>query len=239
MLETLPDNLNQNAYDDLLTAIETSTDQLALLIAVCDDPIQRQEIIQRYETELAPSHRTYRLSMARSQPSLKLAIQELLEMESLQQGDRAVITVVDIERLSFLGWDEEKSQQDQFFGYLQWTREALREFRFPIVIWVTYQILNRLSRKSPDFWGWRKGVFCFVSRTKAAIPAGEMRAIFELGLEQVTEETLLPLADLQALIQQLKPKAPKPLCWLRSMLNWGRFTIIVLIEVNLLTTQQN
>jgi tetratricopeptide (TPR) repeat protein len=76
MLEIQPDDQNQDAYDDLLTAIETSGEQLALLIAVCDDPMQRQAIIQRYETELAPAYHTYRLSMARSQPSLKLAITE-------------------------------------------------------------------------------------------------------------------------------------------------------------------
>ncbi|MFM7425444.1 MAG: tetratricopeptide repeat protein [Elainella sp.] len=208
MLELQAADPNQDAYDDLLAAIETSDDQLALLIAVCDDPAQRQAIIQRYETDLADSHQTYRLSMARSDPSLKLAIQELIAADSWQPNRRAVITVLDIERLSFWGQGEEKSPQEVFFGYLQWTREALREFRYPIVIWVTYQILSRLSRKSPDFWGWRKGVFRFVSRTKAAIPAGQIEAVRELGLAQISEDTLLPLADLEALIQQTEAQTP-------------------------------
>jgi len=209
--EPSPEAQNQDTYDDLLTAIETSDDRLSLLIAVCDDPRQRQEIMQQYETELSASHRAYRVSMARPDPSLKLALQELMATESaLQPGEPAVITVLGIEQLSFLGWHAEKSQQDVFFGYLQWTREALREFRFPIVIWVTYQILNRLSRQSPDFWGWRKGVFRFVSRTRSAIPAAEFSAISDLEIDsKITDETLLPLADLEVLIQQTAAQNPK------------------------------
>ncbi|MEA5599318.1 tetratricopeptide repeat protein, partial [Rivularia sp. UHCC 0363] len=209
--EPSPEAQNQDAYEDLLTAITASDDRLSLLIAVCDDPRQRQEIIQRYESELSVSHAAYRVSMARSEPSLKLALQELMTTElALRQGEPAVITVLGIEQLSFWRGSEAKSQQDVFFGYLQWTREALREFRFPIVIWVTYQILNRLSRQSPDFWGWRKGVFRFASRTRAAIPAAEFTAIRDLTLDSnITDETLLPLADLETLIQQTAAQNPK------------------------------
>nr|MCU0526627.1 hypothetical protein [Elainella sp. Prado103] len=138
-----PEALNQDSYDDLLTAIESSAGQLALLIAVCDDPQQRQRIIQ--ETDLSESHQSYRLNLATEpEPSLKAAIRSLLNTYAdLQQIDRAVITVEGIEQLSFLTQGEEPSQQERFFGYLQWTREALREFHLPIVIWVTYQILSR------------------------------------------------------------------------------------------------
>jgi tetratricopeptide (TPR) repeat protein len=62
-----------------------------------------------------------------------------------------------------LGETETNSALDRFFGYLQWTREGLREFPYPIVLWVTPQILSQLSSKAPDFWSWRGGVFQFVA----------------------------------------------------------------------------
>ena len=44
---------------------------------------------------------------------------------------------------------------------MQWTREALREFHYPIILWVNKQLKNNIIKKAPDFWSWRKGVFPF------------------------------------------------------------------------------
>ncbi|MBI4781362.1 MAG: tetratricopeptide repeat protein [Oscillatoriophycideae cyanobacterium NC_groundwater_1537_Pr4_S-0.65um_50_18] len=204
---------NQNAYDDLLVAIETGVGTLSLLIAVCDDPAQRDEIIQHYEQELAPEFEAHRLTLARGEPSLKAAIaQELEKHESLRQGGKAILTITGTEQLYFLTFGEAKSEQEIFFGYLQWTREALREFRFPIILWLTHQMVANLSRKSPDFWSWRKGVFRFASRKRATVAAAEMEgvrsALKGLDLPEIDEDTLLPLEDLKALIQKTADRNP-------------------------------
>lgn len=200
-----PDRQNQDAYDELLAAIEASENQLSLLIAVCNDPGLQEEIIQRYETDLSPTFHHDRLTLARGEPSLKAAInQAIAEDEALQQDGKAVLTLTGIEQLHFLRFGEDKSEQDVFFGYLQWTREALREFQFPIVIWVTYQILAQLSRKSPDFWSWRRGVFRFVSRKTIAVPVRDLDAIrqeLEPMLSGLDEDALIPIDDLKVLIQ--------------------------------------
>ncbi|KAM3115321.1 tetratricopeptide repeat protein [Phormidesmis sp. 146-33] len=202
---------NLEAYEDLLVTIEASQGVFSLLIAVCDNSQFREALIDRFQAELEPI-RCYRLSLIRGEPSLKMTIlQKMQEDESLREGSQSVVMVTGAEQLYFLPLDEEKSEQDAFFGYLQWTREALPEFRLPIVLWVTTQLLTQMERKAPDFWGWRKGVFRFKSRQTAVVKSSQLESfqpIFsELGLTN-DDDILLPLADLQALIEQTEKKRP-------------------------------
>lgn len=156
-------DLNEDNYDDLIVSIEASFGKLSLLIAVCDDINFRNQIIDRYETELQPEIRPYRVTLDRKEPSLRAAIAQLIQSDDyLQKNSKAIITVTGTEELYFLRLGEERSEQEIFFGYLQWTREALREFHYPIILWVNKQILNSLVKQAPDFWSWRKGVFLFI-----------------------------------------------------------------------------
>jgi tetratricopeptide (TPR) repeat protein len=202
---------NATAYEDLVAAIEASNGVLSLLLAVCDDPQLREATIRRYEVELQPKILPYRIEMPRTDPSLRRVIAEKIAQEPyLQEGGRAVLTVTGAEGLSFLTLGDEKSEQDTFLGYLQWTREALRSFQYPIVLWVTSQLLTKLSRKAPDFWSWRKDVFRFASKKTGAVSSADMnplRSVFDdLGLQTVTEEDSIPLEDLRRLIAQTEAR---------------------------------
>ena len=200
---------NENSYEDLLVSIEASEGILSLLIGVCDDNDFRERIIARYEAELQPDVRPYRVTLARGEPSLSAAIAQLVQGdEYLRQGGRAVLTVTGIEQFYFLKLGAKRSEQEIFFGYLQWTREAMREFPFPIVLWVTQQIQASLSKKAPDFWSWRKGVFWFVCKKTTAVPSREiadLRSTLEekklLGTDE-DDSSFIPLEDLQELIRQ-------------------------------------
>lgn len=202
---------NEDSYDDLLVSIEVSTGILSLLITVCDDSSFREEIITKYESELSLDIRPFRLTIPRGEPSLKTALTQLVENnEYLQTGGKAVITVTGTEQLYFLKLGAEKSEQEVFFGYLQWTREALQEFPYPIVLWVTNQMLVNLSKKAPDFWSWRKGVFRFASKKTNAIP-GKHIALLNVDLEDqnlsnvdADNSYFLPIEDLQALVAQIE-----------------------------------
>jgi tetratricopeptide (TPR) repeat protein len=205
------DVANATAYEDLVAAIEASDGVLSLLLAVCDDPQLREATIRRYEAELQPKILPFRIEMPRAEPSLRSAIAEKIAQEPyLQSGGRAVLTVVGAEGLSFLTLGDEKSEQDRFLGYLQWTREALRAFQYPIVLWVTSQLLAKLSRKTPDFWSWRKDVFRFDSKKTATVSSQEiepLRPVFEsLGLRNVTEDDSIPLEDLRQLIFKMEAR---------------------------------
>jgi tetratricopeptide (TPR) repeat protein len=211
-----PDVQNERSYEDLLVSIEANKDKLNLLIGVCDDGNLRDEIIQQYEAELEPDIRRYRVILGRGEPSLRAAIEEIVQNdEYLKQGGRAVLTVTGAEQLFVLKLGAERSEQEIFFGYLQWTREALREFPYSIVVWITHQIERSLSKQAPDFWSWRKGVFRFWSRKKAALPMGEIEP-FRLALEgedllntDEDDQYFLPLEDLKALIQKTEEKRGK------------------------------
>ena len=165
----IEDNLtkNQNSYDGLISTIEIGQGMLVLIIASCTNRAFQAELIDRYETELTPSIPCYRVQLDRSEPSLRQALANLVDRHPELQAPKAnaVITATGAaDLLSFkLGDSEANSALDRFFGYLQWTREGLREFPFPIVLWVTPQILTQLSSKAPDFWSWRGGVFRFVA----------------------------------------------------------------------------
>jgi len=207
---TNPDTENEKNYLDLLVSIEADDKQLNLLIGVCDDSNYREEIISRYEAELDPEIRPYRVTLARGEPSLRAALAQVVaEDEYLRQGGRAVLTVTGAEKLFFIKQEQQRSEQEIFFGYLQWTREALRQFPYPVVLWVTQQILVNLITKAPDFWSWRNGVFRFSSKQTAAISRREFEPIrrFLDSREWLTTDEddnpyFLPIEDLQHLIKQ-------------------------------------
>jgi tetratricopeptide (TPR) repeat protein len=211
--ELFDEGENQDAYDDLIVSIEAQKRGLNLLIAVSDDANFRNEIIAQYEAELQSAFHLYRVTLARQEPSLKAALNKLVqEEEHLRQHNPAVITVTGAEQLYFLRLGNEQSEQEKFFGYLQWTREGLREFPFAIVLWVTNQILINLIKKAPDFWSWRNGVFRFESKKTNAIPGKELeniRFVFrdtELASTDTNENNpfFLPIQDLQRLIEKIE-----------------------------------
>ncbi|MGK7928483.1 MAG: tetratricopeptide repeat protein, partial [Spirulina sp.] len=203
---------NEDNYDDLIVSILASAGKFHLLIGVCDYEEDREAIIRRYEEELTPEFACYRVTLARGEPSLRAAIAELTEKEeSLQQPTKAVVTVTGTEQLYFLRHEGERSEQEKFFGYLQWTREALRQFQFTIILWVTHQMQRNLSKRSPDFWSWNKGVFHFRFHKKKAVSGGEILPIREMFCDRWIDEEIdeedpyfLPIDDLKELIRSIE-----------------------------------
>ena len=209
-----PEEQNQDAYDDLIVSIEAARGKLSLLIAVCDRDYFRDEIITKYETELQQDFRSYRITLPRGEPSLNAAIEQLVEQEEyLRNSQPAIITVTGVQQLYFLKLGAQQSEQDKFFGYLQWTREALREYPFAIMLWVTNQILVNLIKKAPDFWSWRSGVFHFVSKAKNFVDVRELEPIrfaledTELGSFDDNQRLSLPIEDLRRLIHQIEQQS--------------------------------
>jgi hypothetical protein len=131
---------NEEVYDQLISLIETTQGRLAPILVGCDDAKLRQRVIDRYEGEAAKAKiRAYRIVLGQ-EPSVRAGLMALRERETyLQAGGNAVFTVTGAEWLLRIKVNsaDEQSDLDKFFGYLQWTREGLREFRYPIVIWVS------------------------------------------------------------------------------------------------------
>jgi tetratricopeptide (TPR) repeat protein len=174
---------------------------------VCDQEKLREEIIDRYSKELEPVIPCYRIDLDQKEPSLRAAIASLVSRKpELLQSKNAVITTTGVEKLHSIEWQREKSELDKFFGYLQWTREGLREFPYSIVLWVTSTVEVNLRKKSPDFWSWRKGVFRFISPPSNFLPSQEFLPILQ-SFDEITIDKDIPSIskeDLLELIEQIE-----------------------------------
>jgi tetratricopeptide (TPR) repeat protein len=200
-----PTDQNELNFLDLLVAIETSKNRLSLLIAVCDRDRLRISLTERYEQELAAQNiQAYRVAIDRQDPSLFAAMNKQIESEpNLKAGNHAVITIEGVASLSNFASEGSRSPLDIFLGYLQWTREGMRQFPFPIVIWVTEHIHNEISRKAPDFYSWRQGVFFFESEPEPIVPIHTDPQLLRL-LEPDNSDLDLPIDELLKYIAQLE-----------------------------------
>jgi tetratricopeptide (TPR) repeat protein len=198
---------NEREYEGLIVSLEANQERLNILICVCDQEKLREQIIDRYSKELEPVIPCYRIDLDQKEPSLRAAIASLVSRKpELLQSKNAVITTTGVEKLHSIQWQREKSELDKFFGYLQWTREGLREFPYSIVLWVTSTVEVNLRKKSPDFWSWRKGVFRFISPPSNFLPCQEFLPILQ-SFDEITIDKDIPFIskeDLLELIEQIE-----------------------------------
>ena len=146
-------NANEQTYLSLLVSLEAGIGMLQIFIAVCDADRQRENIIANYERDLAPNYNIYRVYLDSQEPSLKQAITKQVTLTK-----NAIAIVLGAEQLGSFNQNESLKK---FFGYLQWTREALRELKMPIILWIPLRIYDQIPKQAPDFWSWRNGVFHF------------------------------------------------------------------------------
>ena len=195
---------NQRNFRKLLLSVQASLKQLNLLIAICDHPTYREELIRDYEAQLTAKGITcLRVQLDRHQTSLKQALLALAAEEpALHEDQPVIVTICGADQMLSVRLDEEQSAREQFFFSLQWTREALRQFQFPIVIWLTEQIVRELTQQAPDFWSWRGGVFQFVR----PLSRSDNRSTEEFQDFQLEEKTKKPisLAESRQKIQELQ-----------------------------------
>ena len=201
---------NQRTFRKLVLSIQANPQELNLLLAVCDDANLREKLISEYERELrAVGFRAFRTRLKLKQPSLRASLAELVqENDELEAEEPAVVTVLDASYLLGVRLSEEKSEQEKFFFSLQWTREALRQFKFPVVLWLSDAVATELGRQAPDFWSWRRGVFEFVAEARAA---SEKRLLLSSPsrVEVAEKRGALSVEDLQQQVEELEESSPK------------------------------
>ncbi len=208
------DPANQNAYDGLVVSIESLQGKMGIIFAICDSPELQLEIIYRYEQELSTLVRPYRVEIPPSEPNIRLMISNLIDNEEyLQNAGAAVVSVVGSEKIpSFRSAafdDDQRPNLQKWFGYLQWTREAFREFRFPIILWVNSYVVKNLMRQAPDFWSWRQDVFEF-----KRLPANDSVTAFSTQWSDRKNESsaqTIPVSELLEIIKSLEEDPNNPL----------------------------
>jgi tetratricopeptide (TPR) repeat protein len=206
---------NEKAYESLISLIENNQNLMSLIIVSCDDLTLRQEIIGRYEREARLDNIQAKRIVLGTEPSLKAGLVKL----ALPEEVRVVVTVTGSEWLLRVKTRASDAQSDlqKFFGYLQWTREGLRKFQYPIVLWITSTILMEISRKAPDFWSWRKAVLRFasdadnpvlpVNREHSSAPANESFAPARVDRDD-DDDFIPPPAEILSEISQLAARDP-------------------------------
>jgi tetratricopeptide (TPR) repeat protein len=200
---------NEEIYESLISLIENNQEQLTLIVVSCDDLRLRQRMIDRYEQEAKQSQiQSHRIVLG-IEPSLRAGLAKL----GLPTGEQVVVTVTGAEwllRVKTRSIDVQ-SDLDKFFGYLQWTREGLREFRYPIVLWVTYPILREMSRRAPDFWSWRKAVLRFNSEEEVAesIDPVEQSYLPLPSFDRPNDDFLPPPTEIISEIEKLAARDPE------------------------------
>jgi tetratricopeptide (TPR) repeat protein len=205
---------NEDTYESLISLIENNQNQLSLIIVSCDDLTLRQQIIGRYEREARLENIQAQRIVLGTEPSLKAGLVKLeLPLEA-----RVVVTVTGSEWLLRVKTRSSDAQSDlqKFFGYLQWTREGLRQFQYPIVLWITSTILLEMSRKAPDFWSWRKAVLRFTSesnnpvlpveREYSSAPSAE--AFASARTDRDDDDFIPPPAEILSEIRKLAARDP-------------------------------
>lgn len=209
------DPANQNAYDGLVVSIESLQGKMGIVFAICDSPELQLEIIYRYEQELLPQIRPYRVEIPPSEPNIRFLISNLIDNEEyLQNAGAALVSVVGSEKISSFRSatsfdDDQRSNLQKWFGYLQWTREAFREFRFPIILWVNSYIVKNLMRQAPDFWSWRQDVFEF-----KRLPLNDSVTAFSTQWSDRKNESsaqTIPVSELLEIVKSLEEDPNNPL----------------------------
>jgi tetratricopeptide (TPR) repeat protein len=201
---------NQRNLRKLVMSVRASYGRLNLLIAICDNWKYRDRIISSYETELQGEGIVCdRIQIDRHQTSLKQGLQDLVEQKPEINSATALVTISGVDQLLGIRLNDPKSAQERFFFSAQWTREALREFKFPIVIWLTPEIATSLAQQAPDFWSWRGGVFEFSQPLTFTAPdPNPDRDLIERAIIAPPAKTATDPADLQAQIDQLQAQDP-------------------------------
>ncbi|GAB4379194.1 MAG: hypothetical protein Kow00121_32830 [Elainellaceae cyanobacterium] len=210
MTQVEQNSLNQRELRKLILSIRANANRLDLFLAICDDRNLQEALIQHYEAELSQQgFATYRTRLAVKQPSLKAALEQLTERElELRSAEKAVVTVLGGSELLGVRLTEERSEQERFFFSLQWTRESLREFQFPVVVWLSSTIATGLAQQAQDFWSWRSGVFEFESESRTLTPDLTLEQGLLSQAETETHSTN-SIADLNQQITALEQQNPR------------------------------
>ena len=198
---------NHHQLRRLVWSIQSSYGRLNLLVAICDNWKYRDEIIDTYEAELrGKGTRCDRIRIDLRQPSLKQSLQVHVEQEpELTTSPAAVVTILGADELLGLRLNQERSALEQFLFSLQWTRESLREFHLPLVLWLTPRIAAQLADKAPDFWSWRGGVCEFSQPISWAFEPERKQSQSQ---EEIPKQLAADPADLQQQIDELLAQDP-------------------------------
>ncbi|WP_017714122.1 tetratricopeptide repeat protein [Prochlorothrix hollandica] len=186
----------------LMVAMRASYGKLNLLVATCDQGFYRDRLIQSYEAELgAGGTQCHQVRLDRDSLSLRQTLEGWQAQHPQGLNPPAVVTVLGADGLLGVRLGDAPSDQERFAFSAQWTREALRGFAVPLVLWLRPETATLLASVAPDFWSWRGGVFEFSAPTP--LPTATVAQPREFSPPAAPAESTPDGPDPVALLQEI------------------------------------
>ncbi|MBX9259103.1 hypothetical protein H1Q63_35155 [Desmonostoc muscorum CCALA 125] len=151
--DDLGDDPNQRALEEIVRAIEWNGGQFALILARCNSAKLRSHLVERLRSLCTIEIREIVLDSSVS--TLYTTIQTELNQDHP-------------EVLMLYGLDSVIALDQLLTGANQVREEFRKNFNFPLVWWITDEVLQKLIRLAPDFYSWTTTVE-FTSATNELI----------------------------------------------------------------------
>ncbi|WP_366513756.1 sugar-binding protein [Moorena sp. SIOASIH] len=161
MLETTV-NQNQDSLRELIRLITFSQGEFSLILAVGNYGVLRTQIIEQLQEQCSIPIRELVLEQ-----SVKTLYTTIVEELGPEQPEALMVSGID----SVSCIEEVLTATNQI-------REEFRNFRFPLVLWVTDKLLQMLIRSVPDFHSWSSCVDFVIS-------SGQLIQFIEQTTDQV------------------------------------------------------
>lgn len=151
----------------LLTALLSAPGSESIVLINCDELDLRKELLHRLEKKLKKENISiYPLDAGLFRHDgpvdLVTAITKVLdsgEFATLRENhENIVISVYGMEKFDSAG-------KDEFAAYLNFMRDGFAKINFPVVIWLTSPLADKIAREAPDFWSWRSAFYQFGTPT--------------------------------------------------------------------------
>ena len=130
---------NENSLQELAWAIATSQEEFSLILALCNGASLRRRLVQNLQA--SSDLKIREIVLDKSIKTFFQTIQNLLGSEHPQ-----ALVVSGLESVSKL--------EQVLSGANQVREEFRKNFHFPLVLWITDDVLHKLMRLAPDLYSW-------------------------------------------------------------------------------------
>ncbi len=161
-------DFNENSLQELIWAIESSKGEFSLILANCNSASLQQRLIQQLQVSCKANIRT--ITIEQSVTTLYTKIHAELGNEHP-------------EALIVCGLESVKAIDSMLTGANQVREEFRKNFAFPVVFWVTDEVLQKLIRLAPDLQSWTTTV-------EFAIPTEDLIQCIQQTADEVFTKVL-------------------------------------------------
>ena len=186
-----PSAKNDKTLRQLVAAIARSQGQFKLILVRCDYTQARSQWTQRLTDRCHSEHglSVPVLTLPKTGTTLYSCIGEFLQA----RGELHGVQVVGLEGLA---------QLDALLANANQVRENLREFPFPVLVWLDDAVLRRFMQQASDLFSWATTKRFVASDAMLTEALGEKIRLFFDRLATATDAQLLARADLLTTLER-------------------------------------